>query len=447
MSGGGHPATPPATPPSRLLRIWRFCGFLLAPLASVLALWRLLRGQEEGARLGERFGRTSRPRPAGRLVWLHGASIGEVVALLSLARRLLREDARLHILFTSTTRASALIVAQRMRRFDLSRCCHQYAPYDYPGAVLRFLRHWRPDLAIWTESELWPHLILATRSRGIPMAQVSAWMSETSWRRWRRFPRAAEELLNCFSLCLPRDEAAAARLRDLRRRPCDAVLNLKEAAETLPFDADELAALRAGIGSRPCWLAGNTHAGEEIILAQAHAELRQRHPRLLLLLAPRRPERARALVRALQPWGGRIRLRSEAKLPPPDSDIFIIDSFGELGLFYRAVSLVFLGGSLVERGGGHNPLEPARLGCRVLHGSHVSAYSALFAALDAAGGGQSIADASALVAALGALLRQPQSLRQGAEAARDFARARDAQATAGLDATAQRLLALMRQKP
>ena len=452
-------AQKPPTPSSRLeggvggdsppikhwgLRAWRLGGFLLAPVAAILALWRLARGQEERHRLRERFGYATLPRPEGKLIWLHGASIGEVTALLPLARRLMQEDSHLQILLTSTTRASSLIVTQRIKQYNLSRFRHQYAPYDYPAAVHRFLHHWRPHLAIWTESELWPHLILATRSRGVPMAQVSAWMSENSWRRWRRFPRATAEMLNLFSLCLPRDESAANRLRDLRHRPCDAVTNLKEAAADLPFDAAELAAMRTRLGSRPCWLATNTRAGEEIILAQAHARLRRRHPHLLLLLAPRRPERARALVRALQPCAQRIQLRSNTNLPLPETGIYIIDSFGELGLFYRAVPLVFLGGSLVAPGGGHNPLEPARLNCFLLHGPHVSAYSSLFAALDAAGGGQPTTDETALTNAVDTLLQQPQSLQQGAEAAHRFAAARGAGI---LDATAQKLLSLMKEKP
>ena len=422
---------------SRLLRAWRLAGLLLAPVALLLCLWRLARGQEERARLGERFGRAGLPRPEGRLVWLHGASIGEVVALLPLARQLLQGDARLQILITSTTRASALILAQRMP----PRCRHQYVPYDYPGAVRRFLRHWRPDLAVWTESELWPHLILATRARGVPMAQVSAWMSERSWRRWRRVPRSAAALLNCFSLCMARDEAAAGRLCDLRGRACDAVANLKEAAAELPCDAARLAALQAGIEGRPCWLAANSHAGEEALLARAHARLRRRHPHLLLLLAPRRPERARALARALGTAAGPVRLGSEQALPAADTGIHVVDSFGELGLFYRAVPLVFLGGSLVGRGG-HNPLEPARLDCLVLHGPHVAAYAALFAALDAAGGGLAVDGEEALEEAVDGLLRQPRRLREGGAAAGRFARARG---EGIVEEAARRLLALMRR--
>ena len=418
-----------------LLQVWLLAGFLLAPAAGLLCLWRLARGQEERMRVGERFGRAGLPRSEGRLVWLHGASIGEVVALLPLTRRLLEGDGRLQVLITSTTRASALILAQRMP----PRCCHQYVPYDYPGAVRRFLRHWQPDLAVWTESELWPHLILATRARNIPMAQVSAWMSERSWRRWRRVPRAASALLNCFSLCMARDEAAARRLRDLRGRACDAVANLKEAAADLPCNDEALAALQTRIQERPCWLATNSHEGEEMLLSRAHAELRRRHPHLLLLLAPRRPERARALARGLDPAAGPVQLRSEQRLPAADTGIYVIDSFGELGLFYRAVPLVFLGGSLIAQGG-HNPLEPARLNCLVLHGAHVAAYASLFAALDAAGGGQAIENENALVQAVDRLLQQPGLVRQGGAAAGRFARARG---DGILDETAQRLLALM----
>lgn len=423
------------TPRSLLLDGYRLCGFLLAPVAILLCLWRLIRGQEEFYRAGERFGFSSSPRPDGRLAWLHGASIGEVVALLPLAQRLLSGEPRLHVLITSTTRASAFVLAQRMP----DRCRHQYVPYDYPGAVKRFLAHWHPDLAVWTESELWPHLILAVHARGIPMAQVSAYMSQISYLRWKRIPRTASALLNCFQLCMARDEATAMRFSDLRGRDIEGIANMKEVAFDLPYKEEDLNELTTRLALRPCWLATNSHEGEELMLARVHARLRQRYPELLLLIAPRRPERARSIARTLEVIAGRTQSRSEGSLPNTSSSLYVIDSFGELGLFYRAVSLVFLGGSLISKGG-HNPLEPARLNCFVLHGNHVSAYGALFAELDNSGGAQTIYDEDTLENAIDGFLREPERLRSGGLAAGRFARERG---SGVVDKLARRLLALM----
>lgn len=421
---------------SLLLECYRLCGVLLAPVAVLLCLWRLVRGQEERARIGERFGFAKQSRPPGRLIWFHGASIGEVVALLPLVNNLLERDEHLQVLITSTTRGSSMVLSSRMP----PRCLHQYVPYDYPGAVRRFLSHWRPDLAVWTESELWPHLILQARSNGILMAQVSAYMSATSFQRWRFAPHAARMLLESFSICLARDETASHRLSDLLGRKIDGIANLKEVTLELPFDAAELAALQESIGSRPCWLATNTHEGEEEMLARVHQRLRSGHPDLLLVLAPRRVERADAIVRVLErELDGRVQLRSHTRLPQADSSVYVVDSFGELGLFYRMFDMVFLGGSLTSQGG-HNPLEPARLGCFVLHGGHVAAYAYLFKTLDAYGGGMCVPDEGALADAVSKRLRDTSLLKRESAMAKRFALERGG---GMVDDVATRLLALM----
>ncbi len=421
---------------SLLLECYRLCGVLLAPVAALLCLWRLVRGQEERARIGERFGFAKQTRPPGRLIWFHGASIGEVVALLPLVNSLLERNEHLQVLITSTTQGSSTVLSSRMP----SRCIHQYVPYDYPGAVRRFLSHWRPDLAVWTESELWPHLILQARSNGILMAQVSAYMSATSFQRWKFAPQAARMLLESFSICLARDETASHRLSDLLGREIDGIANLKEVTLELPFDAAELAALQERIGNRPCWLATNTHEGEEEMIARVHQRLRSSHPDLLLVLAPRRVERADAIVRVLErELDGRVQLRSHTRLPQADSSVYVVDSFGELGLFYQMFDMVFLGGSLTSQGG-HNPLEPARLGCFVLHGGHVAAYAYLFKTLDAYGGGACVTDEGALADAVSRRLRDASLLKGESATARRFALERGG---GMVDDVATRLLALM----
>lgn len=421
---------------SLLLECYRLCGVLLAPVAVLLCLWRLIRRQEEITRIGERFGFAKQFRPSGRLIWFHGASIGEVVALLPLVNSLLERDAYLQVLITSTTRGSSKVLSSRMPL----RCLHQYVPYDYPGAVRRFLSHWRPDIAVWTESELWPHLILHTRSNGVLMAQISAYMSATSFQRWKFAPYAARMLLESFSICLARDETASHRLSDLLGRKIDGIANLKEVTLELPFDTAELAALQEHIGDRPCWLATNTHEGEEEMLARVHQRLRLSHPDLLLVLAPRRVERADAIVRVLKrELDGCVQLRSHMRLPQAESSVYVVDSFGELGLFYQMFDMVFLGGSLTSQGG-HNPLEPARLGCFVLHGEYVAAYAYLFKALDAYGGGACVPDEGTLKDAVSKRLRDTSLLKGEGATAKRFALERGG---GMIDDVATRLLALM----
>ncbi|WP_442957945.1 3-deoxy-D-manno-octulosonic acid transferase, partial [Phenylobacterium sp.] len=246
---------------------------LAEPLAGPLLRRRARRGKEDGARLGERLGRASQPRPPGPLVWLHGVSVGESVSLLPLVEALRAARPDLALLVTSGTRTSADLLARRLPLGVL----HQYAPVDGPRAVAAFLDHWRPDLALLVESELWPNLILAAQARGTRLALASARMTEKSARGWARAPAAAARLLAAFDLILPQDEATAGRLAALGARP-GPQLNLKTIGAPLPCDAAELAALKDAWGGRPVVLAASTHPGEEAMVLEAFKPLAERDP-------------------------------------------------------------------------------------------------------------------------------------------------------------------------
>jgi 3-deoxy-D-manno-octulosonic-acid transferase len=385
------------------------------PLRLVLAR-RRARGKEDPARLEERFGQASRARPTGPLIWLHGASVGEAISALPLIQRLLDEHATLHVLVTTGTVTSARLLAERLP----DRAFHQFAPLDRTAWVRRFLDHWRPDLALWMESELWPTLIGETRGRGIPMVLVNGRMSPRSFAGWRWAPGLARRLLGAMALVLAQSEEDQSRLARLGAPRAECPGNLKFAAPPLPADEMELARLRQAIEARPVWVAASTHPGEETEIATAHRALKARHPTVLTLLVPRHATRGEKIAAELEAAGLRVARRAAQQPIAPATDIYLADTMGELGLFYRVAPIAFVGGSLVPHGG-QNPLEPAQLDCALLLGPHVTNFARIAQALGEAQASETVADGRALAAAVARLLEDPVLRARRAEAARQVA--------------------------
>lgn len=373
---------------------------LTAAIAGAFAgLWlkaRARRGKEEMARLPERFGRFTQQRPAGTLIWLHAASVGESGVALQLAEAMGARDPSLSFLISTGTRTSAELVSRRAP----PRTTHVYAPIDRIDAVRRFLAHWRPDLGVFVESELWPNLILEAERAGVKLALVNARMSPKSIGRWSRWPAAAQRLNSAFTIMLAADSRTADALSQLRGLPTPALGNLKLAADPSRIDGAARAALEAEIGLRPVWLAASTHEGEDAIVLRAHEDLRAAFPDALLIIAPRHPERG-AQVAALA--GGAPR-RSLSQ-PIGSASVYVADTLGELGMLYALSPAAFIAGSLLSHLKGHNPAEPAKLGAAIVSGPHVESFQDLFDALFAANAAIEAPDADAIAAAITSLWR------------------------------------------
>ncbi|HZT51805.1 MAG TPA: 3-deoxy-D-manno-octulosonic acid transferase [Stellaceae bacterium] len=388
---------------SRLLALYRGGTTALGPLVALCLARRMARGKEDPERFAERQGVASRSRPAGPLVWVHAASIGEAVSMLSLIDRLLVERPHLSVLVTTGTVTSARLLANRL---PAGRAWHQYVPVDRCTYVRRFLEHWRPDLALWVESELWPNLIAETNRCGVPLLLLNGRMSAKSFRGWQRLPGLIAPLLASFDLCLAQDEAQAARFRQLGAAGATSVGNLKAAAAPLPVDQGELARLAASLAGRTIWLAASTHPGEEEAAALVHRRLRPQHPSLLTIIAPRHPVRGAEIAQSLEAQGLRVARRSRDERVERTVDVYLADTLGELGLFYRVAGIAFIGGSLARKGG-HNPIEAALLDCAILHGPDMSNTAAAAAALAGAGASIEVHDAEALATAVGRLIDDP----------------------------------------
>lgn len=399
------------------LAIYRGVTTAAAPLIGPYLRTRLRAGKEEAGRLSERYGITAVPRPEGPVIWIHAASVGESLSMLPVLDRLSAEWEGVRIVITTGTVTSARILADR-----LPVCAvHQFVPLDRAAWVRRFLDHWRPDLALWVESEFWPNLLQETARRKVPLVLLNARISPRSFRGWRRFRGTIGNLLGCFDLCMAQSEDEAQRLGALGAKQVRAPGNLKLAAPPLPNDAAELARLQAMIGNRPVWLASSTHPGEDEVIGAAHDRLCGGGlDDLLTIIVPRHAERGPSIADMLGGNGLTITLRSRGDEITADTDVYIADTMGELGLFYRLAEVVFVGGSLIPHGG-QNMLEPARLDCAVLHGPHMENFPVITREFAEAGASSTVANADEIAEAVRALLTDETMRHKRMEAGREVA--------------------------
>jgi len=343
----------------------------LGPLTPILLSRREKQGKEDPARKQERHGQTDLARPAGELIWLHGASVGECLMLRPVIDRILSTRPNSHVLVTSGTVTSAEILAKQLPE----RALHQFAPLDYPKAVRRFLEHWKPDMAIWAESEIWPNLIRQTKAAGIPMALLNARFSQKSLQGWQKRQKSARALMGSFDLILAADTQTADGLTWVLGDPVESAGNLKDAAAPLPADKAALKTLKSQTSRRPIWCAASTHPGEDELMIKAHLEILDRNKSSLLILAPRHPERSGDIQKLLKKSKLNFVTRTSGKPIEKSTQVYVFDTIGEMGLAYRLSKITFVCGSLIEGLSGHNPLEPARLKNAVLTGPHIASFA------------------------------------------------------------------------
>lgn len=393
-----------------LLSAYRFGGAAMYPLVGTYLAWRAGAGKEDPSRRGERYGRPGHPRPAGPLIWVHAASVGETIAMVPLMDALAGHG--IAIVLTTGTVTSAQVAQERLA----GRAIHQYVPLDLKPAVTRFLDHWAPDLAIVAESEIWPTTILELGGRRVPQILVNARLSDRSFASWQKRAQVAEALFEKLAYVIAQSEVDAERFKALGARPVTVSGNLKSDMPPPPVDPQALAVLRGHIGARPSWAAVSTHEGEEAIAAEVHTRLRGRHPGLLTIVVPRHPDRGDRLARDIRASGLKVSSRGAGDMIRPDTDILLGDTVGEMGLYLRLTEIAFVGRSLTAQGG-QNPLEPAILGTAVLAGRHVQNFRDAYKTLIDKGGAKLVRDGEGLAAAVGFLLGNASARQEMAAAA------------------------------
>jgi 3-deoxy-D-manno-octulosonic-acid transferase len=409
VSAGGSIA------PGVLLRTYRGLSRGICPLAGWFLRRRCDQGKEVRERLGERKGVASIARPEQRLLWFHAASVGETNAILPLMNTLARERPDLALLLTTVTVTSSHIAAARLPKGAI----HQFVPLDTPTFVARFFDHWRPDLALFTESEIWPNLILEADRRHVPLALLNARMSERSYRRWLKMPGLARPLFSRFALILAQSEVLARRLMSLGARKVIAAGNIKFDSPPPPVEATQLAQMKELMCGRLVFLAASTHPGEDEIIIAAHKLLMADHPGLLTIIAPRHPDRGPSIAALAEGQGLAVRLRSKGEQPISEAQVYVADTIGELGLFYSLAPIAFIGGSLILHGG-QNPLEAVKLGTGVLVGPYMDSFPEIYGTLIAKDGCCIVHSAEELAGAVRGYFSDPtrlDAMRMCAEAA------------------------------
>jgi 3-deoxy-D-manno-octulosonic-acid transferase len=385
-------------------------GRLGRPLLWGLLAVRTARGKEDRGRRRERFGKPSRPRPAGPLVWVHAASVGELTAVIPLVEAIVARG--IAAVVTTGTVTSARVAAERLP----NGAVHQFVPLDVAPYVSRFLDAWRPAAALFVESEVWPVALAEAAKRGIPRIVVNARLSARSFRRWRKLPATAAAMFGAVDLVLAQSAEDGERFARLGAAKVEVTGNLKVDGPPPPADAAELARLTTLLAGRPRWVAASTHPGEDEVVIAAHRILARDRPGLVTLLVPRHPERGGRIAETIARGGLPVALRSRGEPIGADTAVYVADTIGELGLFYRLAPVAFVGGSLAAKGG-QNPIEPARLGAAVVAGPHVANFASLYGDLAAAEALVTVTDAGELAAAVGALLDDPAAAAARAEAA------------------------------
>jgi len=353
-----------------LLGLYRSLTNLGAPFIGAFLRVRLAKGREDRARFSERFGYPSKPRPDGRLVWCHAASVGEAASLLLLIEKIHEVYPAISFVLTTGTVTAAQMAEKRLP----SCAAHQYVPVDLAPCIARFLDHWKPVLAVWIESELWPNTLAALRGRKIPAILLNARMSDKSFRNWYRVRGFAKELLSTFRLCLAQTQSDQGRFVALGARPVKCVGNLKYVSSPLPFDAQELARMREEIKDRPVWLMASTHPGEEDMALAAHRVLSAQHPGLLTVIAPRHAVRGDEVAQSIEASGLPYARRSKGGTITGETQVYLADTMGDMGLLYALCPITVLGGSFGGTGG-HNPIEPAQLGSAIVLGTSMYNFS------------------------------------------------------------------------
>jgi 3-deoxy-D-manno-octulosonic-acid transferase len=339
------------------------------------ALWlRRRRGLESSdpPRMEERFGVASVIRPKGRIFWFNASSVGEANSIVPVVERVLARYKDVYALVTTTTLTGAEVMSKKLKD---KRAIHQFLPVDRGAYVKRFLDYWKPSAGFFVDSDFWPNLMLSSARRGVPLVLLNGRISDRSYRRWMKNRNVSAKLLSTFIYLFAKSDEDKKKLLGMGAKVVVCVGNLKYGVPPLEYDEKVLGALEKSLGGRKAWVAASTHEGEEALLEISHRVVRAAHPDALLIIAPRHPARGVEIAKMFEERGYSVAVRSTGQKITSETAVYIADTLGELGLFFKLAPVAFVGGSLLPNLAGHNPFEPAKLGDAVLSGMFVSSFA------------------------------------------------------------------------
>jgi len=406
-----------------MYKFYRLLTNICGPFIPLFLSSRKKNGKENDQSIAEKCTTSfskERSREIKKLLWIHGASIGEAQSSLILVKYLLGTYPELNIMVTTGTLTSAELIKKRLPK----RAFHQFCPLDHPKYVEKFLNYWRPDLALWMESELWPNMLHEIKKRHIPAMLINAHMSPKSFKLWSHFPSLSKEILSTFDKILCQNNIDKYHFDCLGALNSIVTDNIKYSAAPLTHNEEDLKNIRNTTIERNICLYASTHDGEEEIACQIHQNLKQSISNLLTIIIPRHPDRRNDIAQACSYFPLKLSFRGKNKnLPNNDDDIYIADTLGELGLFYELSPIAYIGRSLSnDGGGGHNPIEAAQLGCAILHGPNVQNLQDIYTQIHKQNAAQEVKDKKSLEDALHNLLTDKNSCAALQRSALSFAK-------------------------
>ena len=357
-----------------LLKIYYLISTLLIPFYSIYINRRIKLKKEDQGRYNERFGKPSVERKSGDLIWIHAASVGECLSALPVIKEIEKITSVKQILLTSGTTSSALILKGKLS----SKTIHQYLPLDVPLFNSRFLKYWKPKSAIFIESEIWPNLINQIKKMGIMLAVINGRMTLKSYNKWLRFKKTSKLIFNNYDLCLTQNKESALFYKRLGINQTFYTGNIKFSSNKLQVNEENYNNLKNTIIGRKVFLAASTHPGEEMIISNLTQKIRNKNREFLCILVPRHPNRSNLTKEILN---CKFATRSKNETINDDTDIYLADTFGELGLFYKLADITFIGGSLVPHGG-QNPIEAAYFCNNIFHGKYIENFLEVYETLN-----------------------------------------------------------------
>ena len=356
--------------------IYRILTNLILLFSPIIILIRLLKKKEHPLRLKEKFGIYKKKRLTGKLIWFHGASVGEILSIIPLIEKLEKQRNIKQILITSNTLSSSKVLSN----LKLKKTIHQFFPIDTYHHTNKFLNYWSPSLAIFVDSEIWPNMVKNIKKKDIPLMLMNARITKKSFKRWRMFPKNSKKIFQNFDMCLSSSTRSSRYLKLIGAKKIKLIGNLKF-TESKNDKNDLNKKLKKFLLSKKIWCASSTHNKEELICAKIHQKLKKKYKKLLTILIPRHIGRTSEIIDQIKKLNLKIHLHNSKNKIDKDTDIYLVNSFGQTKSFFKICKSVFLGGSIIEHGG-QNPLEAARFGCKILHGPHVWNFDEIYKLLN-----------------------------------------------------------------
>ena len=351
--------------------LYRIIFLFLLIFSPLIIFLRLLKGKENSKRFKEKFCFFSKKSIPGKTIWIHGASVGELQSVIPIIKKYEKNKNIKQILVTSTTLSSSLII----QKYKFKKTVHQFFPFDLGFFSRKFINFWKPSLSIFIDSEIWPSMILNLNEKKIPIIILNARLTKKSFIRWKYFDKFSKSIFNKISLAIPQNNETLNYLKLLGVKNIKKIGNLKFYGENQSRKLDQT--LKNKFHNRDIWCAASTHDGEEKKIGELHKKIKSKNKKFLTILIPRHINRKNSIIRELEKIDLNVLTHSSRKKVRKNTDIYIVDTYGEVLNFFRLTKMVFMGGSLVKHGG-QNPLEPARLGNLVIHGPYIQNFREVY---------------------------------------------------------------------